>query len=492
MFCVLIISNTIQPVLFRFFITNRTDKKRVPLTLLNILQSAFAFFYFALGCIIMTIMGFIIVKLLPLPLKTREHLFHQLRHYLTKSMIYVNVHVRKKIINTYHENFEKPAVVICNHHSVIDSLLMQSLNPKLILMVNDWVWNDIFMGPIVRLGGFIPRSAGYDENLIKIKTLIGKGYTLAIFPEGSRSETAELNRFHKGAFFIAEKLNLDIVPIMFHGTAFVQGKDDSALLKKGKITVKFLPRIAPDDKAFGEGYAQRTKLISRYFKAEYAAMRREIETVDYFFNRLSKNYIYKGPVLEWYMRIKIKLEDNYSLFESLLPKKSTITDIGCGYGFLPYMLRFMSKERKIIGLDYDQDKIAVANHCFSKNEQLTFFTADATQCDLPKSDAFVLSDILHYIPQAAQEDLLVKCIRNLNPGGMILLRDADKDLEKRHLGTRYTEFFSTNFGFNKATNKLEFVSSAFITDIILKHNMRIEKIDNTKLTSNIIYIIKQN
>jgi 1-acyl-sn-glycerol-3-phosphate acyltransferase len=492
MFCVLIISNTIQPILFRFFITNRTDKKRVPLTLLNILQSAFAFFYFALGCILMTILGFIILKLLPLPLKTRKHLFHQLRHYLTKSMIYVNVHVRKKIINPQQENFEKPAVVICNHHSVIDSLLMQSLSPKLILMVNDWVWNDIFMGPIVRFGGFIPRSAGYDENLIKIKALISEGYSLAIFPEGSRSETADLNRFHKGAFFIAEKLNVDIVPIIFHGTAFVQGKDDSALLKNGKITVKFLPRIGPDDKTFGEGYAQRTKLISRYFKTEYAAMRQEIETVDYFFNRLSKNYIYKGPVLEWYMRIKIKLEDNYSLFESLLPKKGTITDIGCGYGFLPYMLRFMSKERKVIGLDYDKDKIAVADHCFSKNEQLTFFAADATLCELPKSDAFVLSDILHYLPKEAQENLLVKCIRNLNPGGMILLRDADKDLEKRHLGTRYTEFFSTNFGFNKATNKLEFVSSAFITEIIRKNNMHIEKIDNTKLTSNITYIIKQN
>jgi 2-polyprenyl-3-methyl-5-hydroxy-6-metoxy-1,4-benzoquinol methylase len=146
----------------------------------------------------------------------------------------------------------------------------------------------------------------------------------------------------------------------------------------------------------------------------------------------------------------------------------------------------------VIGLDYDQDKIAVADHCFSKNEQLTFLAADATQCELPKSDAFVLSDILHYIPGEAQEKLLVKCMQNLNPGGMILLRDADKDLEKRHLGTRYTEFFSTNFGFNKATNKLEFVSSAFITDIIRKNNMHIEKIDNTKLTSNIIYIIKQN
>lgn len=491
MFCVLIISNTIQPLLFRFFITNRTDKKRVPFTLLSLFQSVFAYLYFAVGCILMIILGFIIIKLIPIPLRFRKKIYHQLRHYLTKTMIYINVHVRKKIINPLNEKFTAPAIVICNHHSVIDSLLMQSLNPKLILMVNDWVWNDPFMGPIVRLGGFIPKESGYDENLIKIKKLIQDGYSLVIFPEGSRSETAELNRFHKGAFFMAEKLKLDIVPIIFHGTAFVQGKDDSFILKKGKITVRYLPRIAITDAAFGEGYANRTKLISRYFKAEYASMRQQIETVDYFFNRLSKNFIYKGPVLEWYMRIKLKLEANYYLFESLLPKKGIITDIGCGYGFLSYMLMYSGKDRKITGLDYDHAKIEVAQHCFSNNEQLTFLTADVTKIDLPMSDAFVISDVLHYLPKSEQENLLMRCIHKLNPGGIILLRDADKNLVKRHIGTRYTEFFSTKFGFNKTINKLEFVSSEFIISIVEKSNMHLKKIDNTKLTSNITYLITQ-
>ncbi len=492
MFCVLIISNTIQPIFFRFFITNRTDKKRVPFTLLSLFQTAFAFVFFAFGCILLTITGFILLKLIPAPLKLKKRCFHQLRHLFTKSLIYVNVHVQKKTMNPLKENFKKPGIIIANHHSVIDSLLMQSLSPNLILMVNDWVWDNPFMGPIVRLGGFIPKAAGYDENLVKIKELLEDGYSLAVFPEGSRSESAHINRFHKGAFYIAEKLNVDIVPVIFHGTAFIQGKEDSVLLKKGKITVKFLPRISPDNKTMGAGYVQRTKSISRYFKNEYAVLRKEIETVDYFYNRLSKNFIYKGPVLEWYMRIKIKLEDRYRLFESLLPKNGVITDIGCGYGFLAYMLHFTGEQRKIIGIDYDAEKIAVAKHCFSKNDQLSFIAADATNHPLPPSDAFILSDILHYLPKQEQENLLTSCIRQLNEDGMILLRDADKNLEKRHMGTQYTEFFSTNFGFNKALNKLEFVSSEFITDIVTKNNMCLKKIDNTKLTSNIIYIIKQN
>ncbi len=492
MFCVIIISNTIQPALFKFFITNRVDKKRVPFTFLSLFQSIFAFAWFTVGCFTLIPLGFIIVKTLPLPLKLRLRIFHQLRHYATKSMIYVHLHVKKKKINTDNELFEKPAVIICNHHSVIDSLLMQSLNPKIILMVNDWVWDSPFMGPIVRLGGFIPKVAGYEENLGKIRDLINDGYSLAIFPEGSRSETVNIGRFHKGAFFIAEQLNADIVPIIFHGNAFIQGKDDSFLLKPGQLTVKYLPRIKADDKSFGLNYSEKTKNISKYFKKEYANLRTEIETVDYYYNRLTKNYIYKGPVLEWYMRIKVKMEDKYRLFESLLPKKGTITDIGCGYGFLPYMLSFMSEDRIVIGTDYDEEKISTANNCFSKTKNISFFAADATECELPKSDAFILSDILHYLPMHDQEKLIVKCLKNLNQDGMLLIRDADSSMNKRHWGTRYTEFFSTNVGFNKTKNKLEFVPSSFIIDIVKKHNFNFRKIDNTKLTSNVIYIIRNN
>ncbi len=492
MFSVIIISNTIQPALFKFFITNRVDKKRVPFTFLSLFQSVFAFAWFTIGCFTLIPLGFIVVKLLPLPKKTRLKIFHQMRHYCTKSMIYVHLHVKKKIINLSKENFDKPAIVICNHHSVIDSLLMQSLNPKLILMVNDWVWDSPFMGPIVRLGGFIPKAAGYEENLGKIRELINDGYSLAIFPEGSRSETAKLGRFHKGAFYIAEQLKIDIVLVIFHGSAFLQGKDDSFLLKPGKLTVQYLPRIAADEKSFGVNYSERTKNISRYFKVEYNKMRTEIETVDYFYNRLTKNYIYKGPVLEWYMRIKVKMEDKYRLFESLLPKKGTITDVGCGYGFLPYMLSFMSEDRILIGTDYDEEKIATANSCFSKTKNISFFAADATECELPKSDAFILSDILHYLPIEQQEKLIVKCLNNLNSNGMLLIRDADSSMTKRHLGTRYTEFFSTNLGFNKTKNKLEFVPSTFIEDVVKKHNCNFQKIDNTKLTSNVIYVVRNN
>lgn len=487
---VLLVSNTLQPALFRWLITDRVKKGNEPLTLIGILRSIMAFVVFAIGCFSLVPIGAIVLYLLPIPKAKRKKIFHYLRSKFSKCIIYFNVHIKKTITNPSNEQFETAAMVICNHHSVIDSLLMQSLNPKLILMVNDWVWNSVFMGPIVRMGGFIPKSAGYDENLTLITDLVKEGYSIVIFPEGSRSPSPELRRFHKGAFFIAEKLNLDIVPIIFHGTSHVQGKEDNFLLKPGQVQVKYLPRIKAKDESYGIGYSKRTKLISKYFKKEYASLRKEVETTSYFYTRLRANYIYKGPVLENYMKVKVRLENNYKLYDSLLPESGTITDIGCGYGFLPLMLGLKNKERQIVGTDYDQDKIEVAQNCFSKTDNIHFKTLDATEEDLPASDAYVLSDVLHYLTKKDQKVLLNKMIQGLNENGTILIRDGDKDLTERHKGTKLSEFFSTKFGFNKTKNDLEFVSGKYIEEIAEQNNLRLERIDNTKRTSNIVYIMK--
>ncbi|HRH63503.1 MAG TPA: class I SAM-dependent methyltransferase [Bacteroidia bacterium] len=188
----------------------------------------------------------------------------------------------------------------------------------------------------------------------------------------------------------------------------------------------------------------------------------------------------------------MKLEDNYRLFNDLLPLEGKITDIGCGYGFLANMLSFVSDKRTLLGIDYDEEKIEVAQHCISKKANVNFIAADITKHEFENSDAFILSDVLHYLTGEQQLKVLDNCINKLNDGGMIVIRDGNKDLEKRHWGTRYTEFFSTNFGFNKTQNKLEFLSGKELMRNLEKYKLQIEVVDTTKLTSNLIYILRRN
>ena len=81
---------------------------------------------------------------------------------------------------------------------------------------------------------------------------------------------------------------------------------------------------------------------------------------------------------------------------------------------------------------------------------------------------------------------------SLNPGGSIIIRDADQSMAKRHKGSKLTEIFSTQiFRFNKTQNPLSFFSSVEITDFADENGLIVNIIDNTKLTSNILFVLKR-
>jgi 2-polyprenyl-3-methyl-5-hydroxy-6-metoxy-1,4-benzoquinol methylase len=186
------------------------------------------------------------------------------------------------------------------------------------------------------------------------------------------------------------------------------------------------------------------------------------------------------------------MENNYTLFHSLVPEKGRILDIGCGYGFMSYMLHFLSAERTVTGVDYDEDKITTANHCYLKNDKVNFEYADVVSYTFEQHDAFIISDVLHYLQPQEQEQLLQRCLQQLAPGGVIIVRDGDADMSKRHEGTRLTEFFSTRLlGFNKTKQQLSFFSGQHLKQLIEKMGASLEQIDNTKFTSNVIFVIKQ-
>lgn len=492
MVCVVFISFIVQPLLFNWMVLNRRYKGKLPYTAKYLLITVVGFIGFVLGSLFITVCGLVLFTVFPAKKATRKLLFHYIIVYVFRAVLASFVNVKKTIVNTHGETFRKPAVIVANHQSHIDLALTLQLYPKMVVFTNDWVYNSPFYGWIVKLADYYPASEGYENSLLKLEALVKEGYSILIFPEGTRSVDGEIHRFHKGAFLLAEKLQLDIIPLLIHGAGDAVTKNDFHF-KDGALTVKILPRITPADAGFGATYQERTKQICAYMRREYAQLREEFEPVSYYRSRLIRNYIYKGPVLEWYCRIKTALEGNYALFESLMPKEGRIVDVGCGYGFLPYMLMYKGRQRTILGVDYDDDKIAVADNCVDKSDKLSFAIGDVTSFEFPESDGFIISDVLHYLKEEQQVQVIRNCVAKLKHGGVLVIRDADKDIANRQKGTWYTEFMSTTvFGFNKTQNDgLHFVSGTLIKDTIAAFpHLTLEVIDNTRLTSNIIYVIR--
>ncbi|HEY8735294.1 MAG TPA: 1-acyl-sn-glycerol-3-phosphate acyltransferase, partial [Puia sp.] len=487
---VVLIAQVLIPFFFNFLIHNRIKHGFFPWTAAGLFKSIFSLSYFAIGSWMVTIAGLIIVKWNPLAGARARYIYHRMLSSYTWSVLYIMGNVKKKIINTQNEDFASPCVMIANHQSFLDILVMTMLHPKVILLTNNWVWNSPVFGRLVRIAGYYPVARGIETSIEYMEQQVKAGYSIAVFPEGTRSADEQIKRFHKGAFFIAEKLKLDILPVLIHGTGYTMSKGDF-LLKDGFTTIKYLPRIKPCDLSFGAGYTGRAKSMVNYFRQQYATLKTECEQPRFFRERLIYNFIYKSPVLEWYLRIKIRLEEDYKIFHELLPERGRILDIGCGYGFMTYMLNFAAPGRDITGYDFDEEKISVASHCFSRNSNIHFIKADVNQLHIVPSDAIILSDVLHYLQQDQQEILLRKCMNALRTDAVLLIRDGDRDLEEKHARTRLTEFLSTRFfSFNKTAGlPLQFLSGKTIREMATAYHMDCRSLSQSDYTSNKLFVI---
>lgn len=493
MIVVVLVSYTIQPIFFRIFISGPGKKGLPPYTFWGILRSTLIFLVFVIGCIIL---GLSIVLLLFVPIKKsrKKHLICTMINRSCRLILALSCFVKKKKINASGETFDKPGIIIANHQSFIDILTILSLSPKIIMVTKKWVWKSPFFGFIIRYVDFYYAGNGYELSVDLLQQKVNEGYSIAIFPEGTRTPDGKMKRFHKGAFYLAEMLKLDIIPILLSGNYRISAKAQPFNLHKGEMISKILPRISHEDQSWGATYQERAKSISAYMRKAYAELCLENDTPDnpYFYETLVQNYIYKGPVEEWYIRIKVKMEKNYRLFNDLIPRSGQITDIGCGFGPLCYMLNLLSDQRKVLGIDYDEDKIAVANHAWLRNENTAFVHADAIKYDLPLSDVFILSDMLHYMNYESQSVLLKKCISRLLPGGIVIVRDGNSSDERKHRLTKFTELLSTQIiRFNKTQEKLCFTSEEQMLQIADECHMQLETIKNDKYTSNTIYLFRK-
>lgn len=490
---VVLVSYTLQPLLFHLFIGRPTAQGLPPYTLAGLVRTGVLFMLFALGCLAIRL-GMLVLHVVPIRRERKQDLVLLWLHWGCRLVRRVAYFVRQEDSGRpAAQALSEPCIVVANHTSFIDILQLLALSPRMVMVTNEWVWRSPVFGRIIRYAGFCSTSEGYDSMLPKLRSAVARGCVIAIFPEGTRSYDGQIRRMHKGACYLAQTLELDIVPIILYGNHRVVAKAQPLLVRRGLIVRHIMPTLAHTDTTYGLTYQERTKSLSHLMRQQYQALTdtHSVATNPSYYESLVHNYIYKGPVLEWYIRIKVRMERCYEAFDQLLPRQGRITDIGCGVGPLCYMLAMLSSHRQILGIDYDADKIAIAQHGWLRIDQLSFVHANALQYPLPESDAFVLNDMLHYLPLEAQTQLLERCASHLAPGGMIVVRDGNASDERRHRLTRLTEILSTRiFRFNKVEHPLSFGSLEQMRALAYRLGMTLTTYDNDRLTSNTIYILR--
>jgi 1-acyl-sn-glycerol-3-phosphate acyltransferase len=472
-------------LLYDILIDSRKKRGFSPLETIDFLRAALAFGWFLIGCGILSVCLLILI-LLPIKKRTKQHVMMTLISKFIKSDYQTMFHVPVRWLNK--DPLDKPAIMIANHSSFVDLMMLIGSSNKLLLVTNDWVWNSPLFGAFIRYVEYIHAKDETSFDLDKIREKVDQGYSVLIFPEGTRSKDGRIGRFKKGAFYLAEELKLDILPVVLHGIHHALRKGDFSV-QDSYVTLKYLPRIEPDDESWGVGYRERSKSISTHFKAEFETVRSEVEGARFFADKVQRLYSYKGPVLEWYVSIKMKLENNFKEIVNRVPKNGKVYDLGCGYGYLSHLLAMQSFDRHVVGLDYDEEKILLAENTHYAVGNLEFAQMDLTKFQPEEADCFIIKDVLHYFPASEQEALLNRCGEKLHTGGTIIIRDGIEDEKEKHGVTKMTEVFSTKvFGFNKTEHELEFLPEKRVLAFAEKFNLSVERFEN-KASSNVTFVL---
>lgn len=103
-------------------------------------------------------------------------------------------------------------IVIANHPSLIDVVLLLAVNPRLCCFVKSAVWENFFTGAVVKQAGFIPNHA--EQVLPMAAEKLKNGENILIFPEGTRTKADNRIRFKRGAANMAVAVNAPIMPVL--------------------------------------------------------------------------------------------------------------------------------------------------------------------------------------------------------------------------------------------------------------------------------------
>lgn len=222
----------------------------------SLLANIFFFFTMIIGCIVQ----------LPVALLPRKYsIFYWDKIVMPIAIFWVKLFAGIRFEIRGKENIKSENVIYaCKHESALETYTFTQCVPtttyilkKELVFMPFFGWAQYFYGmiPVNRKGGALAMK----NMLAEVKKRTDLGRPVVIFPEGTRCKPGTTKGYKSGIMFLAENLNLPVVPVAVN-TGFFWAKN-SFLRYPGTVVFEFLPAINTKGKTKDEFMSELSSAI---------------------------------------------------------------------------------------------------------------------------------------------------------------------------------------------------------------------------------------
>jgi 1-acyl-sn-glycerol-3-phosphate acyltransferase len=199
--------------------------------------------------VVITILTFFAILLTAILFRSDKvrRLAHSQGYWWSDAIIKLNPFWKVEVFGLENIDYSKTYVIVANHQSMADIVLLYQTRMQFKWVAKEDLFSVPFLGWSMSLNRYIRIARGQLGSIKHVyreaSAWLERGMSVLFFPEGTRSETSEMRDFQNGAFKLAIRRKVSVLPVRLEGTRDVLSKGSWLFTTQAASSMKVLPPI---------------------------------------------------------------------------------------------------------------------------------------------------------------------------------------------------------------------------------------------------------